>query len=92
MAKPSSGTGKGGKSFQDRELAARVRTKTLNDLLLVLSDDKKSLAKVAKWSDYKKRVLEKLSGSILPRLNEHSGADGAPLKIAFDPSFKDVAA
>lgn len=80
MAKRS-GTGQGGKSFQDRELAARVRTRALTDILTVLSDDKKSVEKVAKWSDYKKHVLEKLAGSILPRLNEHAGEGGGPVEI-----------
>lgn len=92
MARTGSGTGQGGKSYQDRQLASKVRTRALNDLFTVLSDDKKSMAKVAKWSDYKKRVLEKLSSSILPRLNEHTGPGGGVLQLAFDKSFKDVAA
>lgn len=77
MARPTIGTGKGGRSFQDRELAAKVRSQALNDILLVLSDD----PKVENWSEYKKRMLERLSGSILPRLNEHSGEDGNPIQL-----------
>lgn len=86
MAKPSSGTGKGGKSFQDRELAAKVRTKALEDVLLILDED----PKVENWSDYKKQVLLKMSTTLLPRLQEHSGADGEPLTIKFDKAFDDA--
>lgn len=75
MARVTSGTGKGGKSFQDRKLAADVRTKALNDIYAVLKGQKS----VEKWSLYKKAVLLKLSASILPRLNEHTGASGSPL-------------
>lgn len=74
MAKRS-GTGQGGKSFQDRELASKVRTQALNDIYLVLLEDKK----VSKFSDYKKQLLLKMSASLLPRLNEHTGADGQEL-------------
>lgn len=84
MARISSGTGKGGKSFQDRELAATVRSKALHDLFAVLSDD----PRVDQWSEYKKRIVEKLAGTVLPRLNEHSGADGQPLVLKFDNAFK----
>lgn len=90
MARYSSGTSKGGKSFQDRELAAKVRTRALNDLFLVLSDDKKSREKVARWSVYKQRILEKLSGSILPRLNEVAGEGGGPVQITVVKYAKDV--
>jgi len=70
-------TGQGGKSFQDRELASKVRTQALNDLYLILTNDKKT----EKWSDLKRQVLLKMSTSILPRLNEHSGPDGKPIPI-----------
>jgi hypothetical protein len=71
----SSGTGKGGKSFQDRELASQVRSKTLESIKAILEDD----PKVAEWSDYKKQLILKMSSNILPRLNEHTGADGSAL-------------
>ena len=71
------GTGQGGKSFQDRELAAKVRTKALNDIYAVLDGDES----VAKWGDYKKQIVLKLAGTVLPRLNEHTGADGGPIPI-----------
>ena len=81
MARPSSGTGKGGKSFQDRQLAADVRTKALKDILSVLNDKKS----IESWSDYKKQLVMKLAGSILPRINEHGGPGGEqiPLVVRF---------
>lgn len=66
------GTGQGGKSFQDRELAARVRTLTLNNCEKALKKGKGKLYEA---------VLLRLAGSVLPRLNEHSGADGGPVAI-----------
>ncbi len=78
-----SGTGKGGKSFQDRELAAKVRTKALNDIYLILNDD----PAVNSWSELKKQTLTKMSTSLLPRLNEHTGDSGEPMKILFDKTF-----
>jgi hypothetical protein len=70
------GTGQGGKSMQDRELANKVRTRALADLLLILNEDKR----VEKWSEYKKRIIEKMSVAILPRLNEHAGEGGGAIK------------
>ena len=59
--------------MNDRELAARVRTLTLNEI-----------EKVLKFKRNKKlyeAVLVKLAGSVLPRLNEHSGEGGGPLRV-----------
>jgi len=86
MAKRS-GTGKGGKSFQDRELAAKVRTQALTDIYDVLTESPKA----SRFSEYKKQMLLKMSASLLPRLNEHSGADGQPLVLKFDNTFNEVA-
>lgn len=72
-----------GRQFHDRERSAKLRTQVIDNLFLVLTDD----PKVEQWSDYKKRIVEKLAGTVLPRLNEHTGADGAELKIVFDPVF-----
>jgi len=79
----TSRTGQGGKSFQDRELASKVRSKALNDINLILNDD----PSVEKWSELKKQTLLKMSTTLLPRLNEHTGGDGEPLKIIFDKTF-----
>ena len=67
-------TGGKGKSFNDRELAAEVRTLALNEIkkALTSSDD----------AEFKKAVILRLAGSLLPRLNEHSGPDGTPIPIA----------
>lgn len=67
-----SGTGQGGKSMQDRELAARVRTLTLTEIEKVLKNSKHKLYGA---------VLVKLAGSVLPRLNEHAGVDGKELPV-----------
>jgi hypothetical protein len=77
MARPKGSTGIGGKSFQDREKSARLRNEVIDSLFLVISDD----PRVEQWSDYKKRIVEKLAGTVLPRLNEHSGEDGNPIQI-----------
>ena len=66
-------TGGKGKSFNDRELAARVRTHALNEIEAVL--------KQQGLDDFKKAVILRLAGTVLPRLNEHSGPDGGELPI-----------
>lgn len=70
MANYGSGTGQGGKSMQDRELAARVRTLTLQECEKALLKKKGKLYEA---------VLLKLAGSVLPRLNEHTGGNGENL-------------
>ncbi len=70
----------GGKSLQDRKLAAQVRSLTLTKIkdLLEMAPVKMSA------DDYElyKAVLIKLSGTVLPRLNEVSGEDGEPIKYS----------
>lgn len=66
------GTGQGGKSFQDRELAAKVRSLTLDRILKILTKGNGRLYEA---------VIIKLAGTVLPRLNEHSGPDGAPIPL-----------
>ena len=72
MARKGSGTGQGGKSFQDRQLAAEVRTLGLQAIKKVLE---------GKQSEFRKQVILRLAGSLLPRLNEHTGEDGGPVEI-----------
>jgi len=69
----TSHTGQGGKSFQDRELAAEVRSLTLREIkkALYLPDD----------DAFKRAVILKLAGTVLPRLNEHSGPEGTPIPL-----------
>lgn len=66
-------TGGKGKSFNDRELAGEVRTLTLKEIkkALMNSDD----------DEFKKQLLLRLAGSILPRLNEVTGENGGAIKI-----------
>lgn len=75
MARNTTGTGQGGKSFQDRVLAASVRTQALKDIQTALKGNKS----VTKWSEYKRQLVLKLATTVLPRLNEHSGPDGTPI-------------
>jgi hypothetical protein len=67
------GTGQGGKSFQDRELAAKVRTLGLLEIKKVLEQKE--------TDEFKKAVILRLAGSLLPRLNEHTGEDGGAIEI-----------
>ena len=71
MAKRS-GTGQGGKSMQDRELAARVRKLTLLEIEKALKGKNK---------EFKQQVILRLASSILPRLTEMSGPDGKPIPL-----------
>lgn len=61
-----------GKSFNDRELAGEVRTLTLTEIRKYLTGSDE---------DFKKQLLLRLSGSILPRLNEVTGANGGAIVI-----------
>jgi hypothetical protein len=80
------GTGKGGKSFQDRELGAKVRNLGLNQIMDVLNGDL-----YAEDEAFHKAVLLKLAGTLLPRLNEHTGEDGSPLQVNIIKYGGDVA-
>ena len=66
-----------GLEFNDRKLAGELRTKTMQEIFLIVNDDKK----VKKFSAYKKAMLLVLAKSILPRLNELTGENGGPLVI-----------
>lgn len=61
-----------GKSHQDIELAARVRSLTLNECEKQLKKGKGKLYEA---------VLLKLAGTVLPRLNEVTGKDGGAIEI-----------
>lgn len=74
------GKGGGVPSYQ-RELAAEVRDLTLKEIKAVLLD--KSGAEYGK--DFRQQVILKLASNVLPRVNEHSGADGGP--IEFKPIY-----
>lgn len=61
-----------GVNFNDRELAGKVRTMALNEVMKVLKTGKGQLYSA---------VLVRLAGTILPRLNELSGEGGEPIVI-----------
>lgn len=81
----TSGTGKGGKSFQDRELAAEVRSLALNKIKIILS--RPTVEMNERDKDLHDEILKKLAGTVLPRLNEHTGEDGQAIAVLFDPAF-----
>jgi len=78
------GTGKRGKSFNDRVLAAEVRTLALTEIKSILEDKK------YKDKAFQKAILLKLTGQILPRLNELTGDDGGPVKASIKVVFEDA--
>ncbi len=63
-----------GVKFYDRELGGKVRTLTLEQIYKVLMGEM-----YAHDTAFKKQLLLKLAGNILPRLNEHTGAEGEAL-------------
>lgn len=68
----SNGTGQGGKSFQDRQLAADVRTLALERIQSILKGKRTKL---------RDAVILKLAGTVLPRLNEHMGEGGGAISV-----------
>jgi len=68
----------GGKSYNDRVLASEVRTLSLKKIKAILEDENNE--KYAK--SFQEALLLKLAGTVLPRLNEHTGEDGEPLQIS----------
>jgi hypothetical protein len=69
----------GGKSLNDRKLAAEVRTMALNEILKVLSVPRDEME--PEEYDLYKAILVKLTGNVLPKLNEVTGEDGEQLVI-----------
>ena len=71
-----------GKSFQDRELAAEVRSLCLNEIRDVLLQSDKAIEEYGDdLPKYKKEIVLKMSTAILPRLQEHSGPEGSPIPL-----------
>jgi hypothetical protein len=76
----------GGKSYNDRVLASEVRTLGLKKIKQCLEDEKNE-----KYSaDFQRQLLLRLAGTLLPRLNEHTGEDGQPINIQFDKKFEEA--
>lgn len=76
-----SGTGGKGRSFNDRELAAQVRTLAMRQVYAVLQGEG-----LGEDKEFKKALLLKLAPNILPRLNELSGPDGTPIPLLYGVS------
>lgn len=79
MANTGSGTGQGGKTLNDRKLAAEVRTMSLRQMKAILEG--KDAGKLPYTPMLHEDLLKKLAATALPRLNEHSGEDGGPIEI-----------
>ena len=65
----------GGKSLNDRQLAASVRSLALTEIKKYLEAKEDGY----KNADMKQAIILKLAPSLLPRLNEHTGKDGEDL-------------
>ena len=72
-----------GKSHQDRELASEVRSMVLEEIKAVFEyrGGTETEALDERMAEMKKQLILKMSTSILPRLNELTGADGEPLTV-----------
>jgi hypothetical protein len=63
------------KATYDSTIVKDVRHQALGDILEVL----KETAKAKKFSQRKYDMLLKLATTVLPRVTEHTGNDGAPI-------------
>lgn len=61
----------------DSTITKEVRNQALGDILEVLKETPRS----KKFGIFKKQMLLKLSNTVLPRVQEMSGVDGAPIKL-----------
>ena len=76
-----------GRTFTyDQDKVKELRMKLIEAALDVVNDEKK----IKKWSKYKKEMILKMSGNLIPRVNEVSGLGGGTIKISFDSSFDAV--
>ena len=78
MAK-GSGTGQGGKTFEQRELAAEVRDLALNKIRIILQ--KPVVEMNEKDKVLHDAILVRMSTTLLPRLNEHTGEGGGAIVL-----------
>jgi hypothetical protein len=72
----------GGKSLQERALAARVRSLALKEIETVLKGEFPG----DEDQEFYKAVLLKLAGTVLPRLNEVTGEGGEPIQLTWKSS------
>lgn len=64
----------------DRKLGAEVRRMALKKVRVILSDDYED-------KEFQKAVLLKLTPTLLPRLNEHTGDNGGAIVVATSPEL-----
>lgn len=64
--------GKGGRTLNDRVLAADVRTLSLGMIKKYLEGEDE---------DFKKQLILKLAGTALPRIQEITGQDGGAINV-----------
>ena len=67
-------------TLKHRKLAAEVRTLALREILKILTIPKVEMR--PEEYDLYKSILVKLTGTVLPRLAEHTGEDGEKLTIS----------
>ena len=79
---------RGGVPHYRRELAGEVRDLTLKEIKSILVEAKDKDGKLKYDKKFREAVILKLAGNVLPRLNEHTGADGKDLMINFNEAFK----
>lgn len=65
--------------YTDRILAQEVRSLTLKKIKAVLESDEDK--------EFQKALLLRLAGSVLPRLNEHTGEDGSPINLVLSQAI-----
>jgi hypothetical protein len=76
----------GGKSLQDRKLAAEVRKLTLNKIKVIL--ERPVVEMSPSEYDLHNQILLKLAGTVLPRLTEVTGEDGGPMLFTLSSEDK----
>jgi hypothetical protein len=74
----------------DMDLGREVRRMTLKKIKKLFQKEEDGILDSAEQKLYE-AVLIKLSGTALPRINEHTGEEGGPINISFDPTFKEYA-
>ena len=77
----------GGKSLQDRKLAAKVRRLALSEIYKALSMPKKKRLKDDQ--ELYNAILIRLAGTVLPKLNEVTGEDGGAINISISDEQAD---
>jgi hypothetical protein len=64
-------------AYYKRELSGNVRDLALREIKAVLEDTEN----LKYGKDFRQQLVLRLAGSVLPRINEHTGEDGAPIPI-----------